>query len=103
MPERGVFPHLNEIFDVKHIAFDLTSPGIKDPQVYKIAIESGRILATRNDPDFHSLIKSDDPGIIAMPPHLRNDQVDIKLMALLKKHRANYFKGKIIALGQEEL
>lgn len=99
MPGRSAFPKLNELFDVKHIAFDLNRAGAKDPAVYKIATIAERILITRNEADFRPLIKPDDRGVIGMPPHLRNDQIDTKLTALLKRHGPNYFTGKYIPLG----
>jgi hypothetical protein len=37
MPDRALFPRLNELFDVKHIREDLNIGGLKDPQVYFLA------------------------------------------------------------------
>jgi predicted nuclease of predicted toxin-antitoxin system len=102
MPDRDAFPKLNELFDVKHLVFDLNRPGTKDPLVYKLATTAERILITRNEPDFRPFIQPGDPGVIGMPAHLRNDQIDTKLTALLKKHGPNYFAGKYLALGAEE-
>jgi predicted nuclease of predicted toxin-antitoxin system len=103
MPDRSAFPKLNELFDVKHIAFDLNRAGAKDPAVYTVATGAKRILLTRNEADFRPLIQPGDPGIIGMPPHLRNDQIDSRLTAFLKRHSPNYFAGKYIALGREEI
>ncbi|MBV9482427.1 MAG: DUF5615 family PIN-like protein [Acidobacteria bacterium] len=103
LPDRREFAKLNELFDVKHIAFDLDHAGTKDPAVYHLATAEKRILVTRNEADFRPLIKPRDPGVIGMPAHLRNDQLDTKLTALLKKHSPGYFTGKYRALGGEEI
>lgn len=102
MEYREKFPLLNELFDVKHISFDLNHAGADDETVYNLAISQNRIVITRNVKDFRPLIHSGDPGVIGMPANLRPEQVDTKLTALLKKHGPKYFTGKYIPFGGEK-
>jgi hypothetical protein len=48
MSKRQSFPHLNELFDVKHIWDDLNNGGLADPKVYALAAELHRLLVTYN-------------------------------------------------------
>src|SRR5437016_9358792 len=86
MPERQSFPHLNELFDVKHIRDDLNSGGLDDPDVYKVAAEQNRLLVTYNIKDFKT-VASQSPvtGVIGIPPNMLPHSIDTKLTALLKR------------------
>jgi hypothetical protein len=103
MPLRTAFPRLNERFNVKHVAMDLNKGGTKDPAVYDLAVELGRIVITQNDRHFAPLVGTqDDRGIIGIPPHWQPEQIDSKLTALLMRHGPSYFNGRLIRLGAEE-
>src|SRR3954466_4473089 len=85
--DRRAYPTLNEHFDVKHVALDLHDAGLKDPQVYELAVTTGRILVTRNARDFRPLVGTKkDAGVIAIPPHALAEQLDRALAALLMRH-----------------
>lgn len=71
MPSRQAFPRLNMLFDVKHVRDDFKSGGTSDQQVYKIAEESKRLIITYNVKHFKGPAgKSQDTGVIGIPPHL---------------------------------
>lgn len=91
---------LNERFDVKHIAADLRAGGLPDPQVYALAVTTGRILITRNSKDFRDLVGTQkDAGIIDVPPHAQARVLDTTLTALLVHHGPAYFQGRLLPLG----
>src|SRR5687767_4890465 len=83
MPHRTAFPHLNSLFDVKHVADDFKHSGLDDPAVYQLAIDQKRILVTYNIKHFRTLAGSrGDAGIIGVSANLPPSQVDTKLTAL---------------------
>ncbi|GGS82851.1 DUF5615 family PIN-like protein [Streptomyces cinerochromogenes] len=101
MPPRGVFPRLNEHFDVKHVDHDLSQGGIKDASVYELARTASRIIVTQNVKHFKPLAGGkSDAGVIGVPPHWQPKQVDSQLTALLMRHRPGYFRGRYISLGE---
>ncbi len=101
MPERQSFPHLNELFDVKHIRDDLNSGGLTDPDVYKVAGEQNRLLITYNIKDFKTIAsQSRNTGVIGISPHILPHQIDTKLTALLMRSNAKALVGKYTALGE---
>jgi predicted nuclease of predicted toxin-antitoxin system len=101
---RRYYPVLNEHFDVKHVAMDLKGASLEDPDVYDLAVQTGRILITRNDNDFRPLVGTkQDAGVIAIPPHTPAAQVDTALAALLMRHGPRYFAGQLRNLSREQL
>ncbi|WP_172639334.1 DUF5615 family PIN-like protein [Streptomyces tailanensis] len=99
LPNRREFPRVNSHFDVKHIAHDLRKAGTPDAQVYELAVQLNRIVVTQNTKHFAPLAKArGGPGVIGIPPHWREDQVDSKLAALLTKHGPTYFEGQLVNL-----
>ena len=103
MDDRRAFPTLNERFDVKHVAADLHGGGLPDPHVYALAVETGRILLTRNTKDFRALVGTkSDAGVIGIPPHTPVRLLDTTLTALLVHHGPAYFRGRLIPLGAKE-
>src|SRR2546421_13117905 len=84
MSPRQRFPRLNSRFDVKHIRDDLHVSGISDPEVFTLAKKQKRLIVTLNGDDFRPMAeKSTATGLISVSDHLRTDQVDSKLTALL--------------------
>ena len=96
---RRFYPTLNEHFDVKHIKDDLHLGGMGDREIYKLAIEQGRIILTSNVKDFRPLLSPESPGIIGIPETWSADRLDTKLTALLTKHGPNFFLGRFHALS----
>ena len=71
MPHRIAFPHLNELFDVKHIRDDFKSGGFSDPQVHHLAAQLKRLIVTYNAKDFKDLApRSEHTGVIALYANL---------------------------------
>ena len=100
MPGRQAFPRLNRLFDVKHVRDDFKSAGTSDQQVYNIAEQSKRLIITYNVKHFKILVgKSQETGVIGVPPHLLAHQVDTKLTALLRKSSEKALFGKYTALS----
>ncbi|WP_413092583.1 DUF5615 family PIN-like protein [Streptomyces phaeochromogenes] len=63
LPGRRRLPQLNQHFDIKHIEEDVHRAGLKDPRVYQLAIELGRILITCNVKHFAALARTHEgPG-----------------------------------------
>ena len=101
MPDRKTFPRLNELFDVKHIRDDLNSGGLPDQQVYDLARKQKRLLVTYNIKHFKDLAtRSQESGVIGIPPHLRLHQVDTKLSVLLISRSEKALLGKYTALSE---
>ncbi len=101
MPQRQMFPRLNELFDVKHVRDDLHSGGFPDPQVYELAAKLNRLLVTYNIKDFKALAtQSQGTGIIGVAAHLPLHQIDTKLTALLIRSSEKALLGKYTALSE---
>lgn len=104
MPPRIGYPRLNEHFNIKHVRDDYNMAGIPDEEVYKIAHEQGRIIITINRDDFAKLVGTkDDCGVIAIPDGPAAARTDTKLTALLMHHGPNYFRGRLVPLGAEDV
>jgi predicted nuclease of predicted toxin-antitoxin system len=104
IPPRTSYPRLNEHFDVKHVSHDYHKGGAADEEVYKLACEQRRIVITINRDDFVKLVGTkDDCGVIAVPDGPAAARTDTKLTALLMRHGANYFRGRLVSLGGEEV
>ncbi len=102
MPNRQVFPRLNELFDVKHIRDDLNAAGLTDPHVHALAAKLKRLVVTYNNKDFRALaLQSQETGVIGVSPHLPLHQVDAKLTALLMRSGENTLQGKFTSLTGE--
>jgi hypothetical protein len=105
MDPRQQFPRLNEYFDVKHVAHDLSRGGDSDPAVYELAVSQRRIILTRNVKHFDPLVGTKkDAGCVGIPPHWQPPQIDTKLTALLMKQGPAYFAGQLRSLttGDDE-
>jgi predicted nuclease of predicted toxin-antitoxin system len=95
MPTRQDFPHLNKLFDVKHIRDDLHKDGLDDPQVYDLAVTLKRLVVTYNIKDFRKLAaQSLNSGVIGISAHLTFQQIDTKLTALLVKSSEKALAGR---------
>lgn len=98
---RRAYPKLNEHFDVKHIEGDLRLGGTDDQPLHELAVKQGRIILTRNVKHFRHLLRDDTPGVIGIPGTWSPALLDTKLSALLMRHGPNYFRGRLIPLGEE--
>src|SRR5512147_2932806 len=96
---RRAYPALNEHFDVKHIKDDLHLGGVDDLFIYKLAVEQGRIILTRNVKHFRPLLREDSPGIIGIPETWSAVRLDTALTALFMHHGPNYFLGQFRPLS----
>lgn len=105
MPQRQVFPRLNELFDMKHIRDDFHQGGISDSEVYQLALQHQRLIVTYNAKDFKELaLRSTQTGIIAISPSLPLHQIDTKLTALLVRRSIKALYGKFTVLtGKTEI
>ena len=102
MPARNKFEHLNHIFDVKHIAFDLGKGGLSDAEVYKEAAKTHRLIITFNGKDFKAFATtSKETGILFVSQNIPDEQIDTKLVALLRKYTPNSLYGKFTTLTGE--
>ena len=108
--DEGLYPRqylkrTNSRYDVKHIKHDLNKGGIKDEEVYAIAVKEQRIVLTYNIDDFKKLAtKSKDSGVIGVTQGMSLEQLDKKLNALLSRSTAKslYNKYTSLSLGKEE-
>src|SRR5947209_14202782 len=86
MPARKKFAHLNRLFDVKHLAFDLRKGGLRDAEVYQEAVKLHRLIVTFNGKDFKPMAaNSKETGIIFVSQNLPDEHIDTKLVALLTR------------------
>jgi predicted nuclease of predicted toxin-antitoxin system len=98
MPPRTQYPRLNEHFDVKHVSHDYNK------EVYKMACQQRRIIITIDRDDFAKLVGTkNDCGVIAVPDGPAATRTDTKLTALVMQHGPNYFRGRLVPLGAEEV
>src|SRR5260370_41726734 len=102
MPGRRAFASLNQLFDVKHIALDLKTGGIRDELVYQEAVNMKRLIVTFNGDDFKPFVaKSTETGIIAVSDNLSTNQIDSKLVALLVRSSPKALFGKFTTITGE--
>jgi len=101
MPQRQIFPRLNEHFDVKHIRDDLHSGGFSDTQVYELAVAQQRLIVTYNVKDFKALAdRSQETGVIGVSANIPLHQVDTKLTALLLRSNEKALFGQYTPLSE---
>lgn len=72
-----------------------------DSRVYDMACKQGRMVATFNSKHFRSLVKDDTPSVIGISSKLTNDQIDKKLMSLVKNIKPVDYTGKYYYLSSE--
>lgn len=100
MPQRQMFPRLNERFDVKHIRDDLQSGGFSDTQVYELAVAQKRLIVTYNIKDFKALAnRSQETGVIGVSANVPPHHVDTKLTAFLLRSSEKALVGKYTPLS----
>src|SRR3989344_6894346 len=106
--DEGLYPRkslsrVNSRHDVKHIKHDFHQGGIKDEEIYKIAIKQKRIIVTYNTRDFKRMAEnSNSSGIIGVTPGLTPDQLDTKLNSILGRNSTKTFYGKDTPLGKKQ-
>lgn len=97
---RKSFPRINNRHNVKHIKHDFHRGGIKDEEIYKMAVKQKRIIITYNTRDFKKMARrSNDSGIIGVSQELTPDQLDTKLSSILSKNSGKTFYGKYTPLS----
>ena len=100
---RKSLPRINSRHDVKHVKNDLNRSGIKDEEIYKMAVKQKRIIITYNTKDFREMAKSNnDSGIIGVSQGLTPDQLDTRLNSILSKNTKNTFYGKYTPLSKHK-
>ena len=106
--DEGLYPRksllrINSRHDVKHIKHDFHIGGIKDEEIYKIAVKQKRIIITYNTRDFRKMAKySSNSGIIGVSQGLTPDQLDTKLSSILSKNSVKAFYGKYTPLSKNK-
>ncbi len=101
---RSYFPILNSLFNLKHITENFHEVGLSDPQIFKFAIATGRIIITFNFKDFEELVKtSNKTGVIGISSNLPVEIIDKKLTVLFRKASIKSLLGKLtIVSGESE-
>lgn len=98
---RKSLPRTNSHHDIKHIKHDLNKGGIKDKEVYFIAVKNERIIITYNINDFKKLArKSLNTGVIGISQGISPDQLDKKLNALLSRKNPKSLYGEYTSLSK---
>ena len=98
---KKALPRTNSRHDIKHIKHDLNKGGIKDEEVYSIAVKNKRIVITYNIDDFKKLArKSSNSGVIGISQGISPDQLDKKLNALLSRNAPKSLYGKYTPLSK---
>lgn len=104
--DEGLYPRkalsrTNSHHDIKHIKHDLDKGGIKDKEVYFIAVKNKRIVITYNINDFKKLArKSSNSGVIGISQGILPDQLDKKLNALLSRKTPKSLYSKYTSLNK---
>ncbi|HLB32295.1 MAG TPA: DUF5615 family PIN-like protein [Patescibacteria group bacterium] len=98
---RHEFRRVNQYCNIRHISRDLKISGLDDPQVYDMACKQGRMVATFNSKHFRLLVKDDTPSVIGISSKLTNDQIDKKLMSLIKNIKPVGYTGKYFFISSE--
>ncbi len=94
LPPKTSFPRLNSRHNLRHIVHNFHKSGLKDPEVYTLAVKRNLLIITLNEKDFYSLSgKNSKTGIISISPNCSNEQIDKKLTSLLSKHSPNELYG----------
>lgn len=100
-PVRSYFPRLTHRFDIKHIKADLNLSKLPDTKVYEIAAKQRAIVVTFNEKDFRDVIVNSNSGVIAVSAMLTNDQIEVKLLALLNRSKKRQLFGKVTVISGE--
>lgn len=99
---RNRLPILNRRYNTKHIKHDFNLIGLKDPAVYRLAVEQGRIIITFNDKDFlETATKSKKSGIIGVSTNMLSDNIDKKIAAKLRRAKKSEIYGKFNYISNE--
>lgn len=100
---RKSLPRINNRHDVKHIKHDFHLGGIKDEEIYKMAVKQKRIIITYNTRDFKKMARySSDSGIIGVSQGLTPDQLDTRFNAILSKNLRKTFYRKYTPLSKNK-
>lgn len=103
LPSRRRLSVLNERYDVKHIRDDFRRAGTSDSDIYDLCVAQQRVLVTYNIKHFKPLAgKSNDCGIIGLPPNVPREKLDTKLVAFLTRTAPATLRGHYVGLGAEE-
>lgn len=98
---KKAFPRTNIRHDIKHIKHDFNKGGIKDDDVYSIAVKNKRIVVTYNIGDFKKLAKqSSNSGVIGISQGILPDQLDKRLNAMLSRKTPKSLYGKYTSLNK---
>ena len=101
-PLKTFFPRLHDRYDLKHIADDFKKSGLKDRDVYKVALKEKRLVITFNYKDFKIFgTISKSSGIIGISNNLSFEQIDKKVTALLMKKKPGELYGSSIFISGE--
>lgn len=96
------FPKLNRLHDLKHLVSDYGLGGASDSQVCKLAENDSRMIVVFNIKHFLPLAKNKViPSIISLSPNLKNKDIDLKIIKLLKKLTPHKTKGFLFRLSKE--
>ena len=100
---RKSLPRINNRHDVKHIKHDFRRGGIKDVEVYKIAVKQNRIIITYNTRDFRKMASfNSESGVIGVSQGLTPDQLDTRLNSMLSKNSRKTFYGMYTPLSKNK-
>ena len=104
LPKRQQFPFLNERHSLKHITHEYKQVGISDLEVYDLAKKKKSLLVTFNVKHFKKQAPlSIHTGIIGVSKNLTNEQVDLKIMALLRRKKRSELFGHFQQISGETL
>ncbi|MBI4096928.1 MAG: DUF5615 family PIN-like protein [Candidatus Levybacteria bacterium] len=100
---RKSLPRINSRHNIKHIKHDLKRGGVRDKEIYEIAIKQRRIIVTYNIRDFKKLARlNKNAGVIGVGQNFTPEQLDIKLNSLLSRSSEKAFYGKYTPLNKNK-
>lgn len=90
----SVFTKLNKKTNLKHVRHDYSlSREAADDEIYKLATQENRIIITQ-DQGFDKQLKIKGTGILILPSHLTNAEMDTILLDFLSNKKPVDFIGK---------
>lgn len=94
LPRREKYPQVNNYHNVRHIVHDLKNEGATDTDVVKLAKDESRIVITKNIKHLKELGKKYKVDIFGVTETLPPEELDKKLMAVLKRRKYVKMKGR---------
>lgn len=97
----GSFPKFQKRANLAHAVNDCgLPPQAEDGEIYQKACQTDRFVLTINFRHFKTLVKSNYPGVIAIPSELSNKEIDGILCKFISGKDPRDYYGEAIKLAK---